>query len=123
LPPRRDARRRLNEVCQSDKADIETQDGVLVLRIHEAGAGRTLKNADSHRVVPLHPALVAEGFLQYVHTLPEGSPLFPDVARDRVFGQRSVNAGRKINRWLRSELGITDPNVSPNRSAQRHHRP
>jgi integrase len=107
---------RLNEVCQSTKGDVGTQDGIPVLRIHDTGRGRTVKNADSRRVVPLHPALIAEGFLHHVSALPEGSPLFPDIAPDSVFGQRSVNAGRKINRWLRSELGITDPNVSPSHS-------
>jgi integrase len=107
---------RLNEICQSDKADISVQDGIAVIRIHDAGAGRTVKNADSRRVVPIHPALIAEGFLDYAASLPAGASLFPDVARDRVFGQRSVNAGRNVNRWLRSELGITDPNVSPNHS-------
>ncbi|HME24451.1 MAG TPA: DUF6538 domain-containing protein [Acetobacteraceae bacterium] len=107
---------RLNEICQSDKADVGIQDGVPVIRIHDAGNGRTVKNADSRRTVPLHPELVAEGFLDYVKTLPTGSPLFPDAKPDTVFGQRSVIAGRKVTRWLRSQLGFTDPLISPSHS-------
>jgi integrase len=107
---------RLNEITQSDRADVGTQDGVPIIRIHDAGEGRSVKTEDSRRTVPLHPALVAEGFLSYVAALPTGSPLFPDVRPDAVFGQRSVPAGRKVARWLRSELGIVDPLISPNHS-------
>jgi integrase len=40
---------RLNEICQSDRRDIATRDGVPVIRIHDEGEGRTVKNADSRR--------------------------------------------------------------------------
>jgi integrase len=106
---------RLNEICQADAADVGTRDGVSVLRIHDEGEGRTVKNADSRRTVPLHPALVAEGFLEYVSALPAG-PLWPDIKPDTVFGLRSVTAGKKIGRWLRDDLGIQDPLISPSHS-------
>jgi len=89
---------------------------VPIIRIHDEGNGLTLKNADSRRTVPLHPALVIEGFLDYVAGLPDGAPLWPDVRPDAVFGQRSVTAGHKVGRWLRSNLGIKDPLISPNHS-------
>ena len=107
---------RLNEIGQADTADVTTHDGVHVIRIHDEGDGRSVKNADSKRMVPLHPALIAEGFLAYVASLPAGSPLWPDVRPDAVFGQRSVAAGKKIGRWLRSDLGMTDALISPNHS-------
>lgn len=107
---------RLNEICQADAADVATVDGVPVIRIHDVGEGRSVKNTESRRTVPLHPALVAEGFLDYVSRLPDGAPLWPDVKPDAVFHQRSVTAGRKIARWLRSDLKLTDPLISPNHS-------
>ena len=107
---------RLNEICQSCKEDVLLQDGINVIRIHDEGDGRTVKNADSRRTVPLHPALIAEGFLDYVAGLPDGSPLWPDVKPDAIFELHSVTAGRKIARWLRGELGISDPRISPNHS-------
>jgi integrase len=107
---------RLNEIGQANKTDLEMRDGVPVFRIHNQGDGRSVKNADSRRAVPLHPALVAEGFLDYVAAPPAGSPLWPDVKPDAVFGLRSVTAGRKVGRWLRTDLGITDPLISPNHS-------
>ena len=66
--------------------------------------------------MPLHPALVGEGFLNYVASLPDGAPLWPDVRPDAVFGLRSVTAGRKVSRWLRSSLGMKDSRISPNHS-------
>jgi integrase len=107
---------RLNEICQSDRREVVTRDGVPVIRIHDEGEGRTVKNADSRRTVPLHPALIAEGFLNYVDALPSNSTIWPDIKPDAVFGLRSTTAGRKVSRWLRATLRITDPLISPNHS-------
>ncbi len=107
---------RLGEVVQSHKEDVTTLEGVLVLRIHDRGEGRSLKNEDSRRDVPLHPALVAEGFADYVAGLKAGSPLFPDIPVDAVFGTRAANASKRVGYWLRKSLGITDDLISPNHS-------
>ena len=77
---------RLGEIVQSHKEDVALINGVQVgwsLHIHANGPGRSLKNPQSRRHVPLHPALIAEGFLDYLHALPKGSPLFPDVGLDK----------------------------------------
>lgn len=104
---------RIGEVVQSQKEDVATLDGVLVLRVHDRGAGRSLKNEDSRRDIPLHPALVAEGFMAYVAGLKAGSPLFPDIPIDAVFGTRAANASKRVGHWLRKSLGITDDLISP----------
>lgn len=112
---------RLSEVCQGTREDVLTLDGITVLRIHDEdtddeGGVQSLKNADSRRTIPIHPALVAEGFLEYVQALPPRSALFPDAKPDKMFGLRSTNAGKKISRWLKIDLGIDDPRISPNHS-------
>ena len=112
---------RISEICQAAKSDIAVIDRIHVLRITDEGdvdqdGPRSLKNDDSRRNVPLHPALIAEGFLEYVHALPAGSALFPDAMPDKVFGLRSTTASRRISRWLRSDLNITDERISPNHS-------
>ena len=90
-------------------------DGVIVFRIHDEGEGRSLKTEESRRVVPIHPALCREGFLNYVATLPAGSSLWPDMKPD-TFGRRSGSGGRKVSRWLKRDLKITDKLVSPSHS-------
>jgi len=107
---------RLNEVCQSNRDDVTVIDGIHTIRIHDEETGRTVKNADSRRIIPLHPALIEEGFLAYVAALPAGSPLWPDIAPDGLLGLRSTTAGKRIARWLRASCGINDPLISPNHS-------
>ena len=108
---------RLGEVCQSVKEDVLMVQGIRCLRIHDEGdEGRSLKNEESRRTVPLHPALVAEGWLEYVDALPPGSPLFPDVKPDGLFGSRAVTAGKRVARWLKDKVGIADARISPNHS-------
>jgi integrase len=106
---------RISEICQADKSDVVEVDGVWVIHIHDDGDDRSLKNEDSRRTIPIHPALVLEGFLRYVASLPAGSPLFPDIPPDATFGLRGVTASKRVGRWVRS-LGITDPRISPNHS-------
>ena len=109
---------RLSEIAQATRADVTTIDGVHVIRIHdegddgEDGEARSVKNAASHRTVPLHPALIAEGFLYYVASLPARSSLWPDMPPDN---SRGVTAGKRVARWLRG-LGVTDPRISPSHS-------
>jgi len=99
---------RVNEVMQATKEDVTSLNGVAVIRIHDEGLRRSVKNKDSRRAVSIHPGLAAEGFLSYVPSLPAQSPLWPDV----LFGQRSTTAGKKLGIWLRG-LRIIDPSVSP----------
>lgn len=109
---------RLNEVVQSVKEDVYRLEGVDVFRVHDDGTDpqRSVKNADSRRTIPLHPALVAEGFLAYVAGLPNGSPLFPDVMPDALFGSRAGPAGKAVSKWLKRTVGIDDATLSPNHS-------
>lgn len=97
---------RLGEVCQSTREDIALVDSVLVLRIHDDEPGRSLKNEESRRNVPIHPALVAEGFTHYVAGLKPGSALFPDMGADAIFGRRSTLASKRLAYWLRNTVDI-----------------
>lgn len=110
---------RLGEIVQSVKEDIKVIEGVTVLRVHsEPGdrakgeSKRSLKTAESRRLVPIHPALIAEGFLDYVAALPAGSPLFPDILPDKLFGSRTNIAQKLLSRWVRAQ-GISTEDISP----------
>lgn len=62
---------RLNEVCQLYTEDVKERDGIIYIAIRakrEDGSkcDKRLKTKQSERDVPLHPALVRFGFLDYV---------------------------------------------------------
>jgi integrase len=99
---------RLEEVAQALVSDVRQEDGHWVLEV-SAGDGKVLKNEGSARLIPLHPALLREGFLEFVAAQREaGEPvLFSDAAPDR-FGRRGGSATKVLGRWLRVNLGIVD---------------
>ena len=45
----------------------------------------SLKTKNSERTIPLHPAIIAEGFLRYVESLNHGSRLFPAYTEHNIF--------------------------------------
>jgi hypothetical protein len=107
--------------CGAMAADVRPEDGIedgiYVISIDPANRkqGGSVKNLASIRSVPLHPALIAEGFLTYVESLPQGGPLFPKLTPDR-FGKRGGNGSKTLGRWVRDKVGITDPRKAPNHS-------
>ena len=109
---------RLEEVCGAAACDVRLVGNVHCLHVRlenrEARAGLKLDER-SERIIPLHSALVAEGFLEYVKTLPKDGPLFPKIKPDR-FGRRGGNGSKTIGRWVREKVGITDPRKAPNHS-------
>jgi integrase len=110
-------RARCDELCGAMAADVRIEDGVNVVRIDPANReeGGSVKNTASIRNVPLHPARIAEGFLEYAASLPKDGPLFPNVTPDR-FGKRGGNGTKTIGRWVRNKVGITDKRKAPNHS-------
>ncbi|HEV7433687.1 MAG TPA: DUF6538 domain-containing protein [Pseudorhizobium sp.] len=71
---------RIGEALQLEKGDIFELEGHWFAHIR-VGEGRTTKTRKS-RKVPLHTALVAEGFLEFVETAPAGK-LFPGTFQDQ----------------------------------------
>jgi integrase len=104
---------RLDEVCQARKSDVRQEAGIWYLDINFE-QGKKLKNVGSARRIPLHRAILDEGFEGYVRPLPEDSLLFPELKPDR-FGSPGGKATKVIGRWIRG-LGITDPRKAPSHS-------
>lgn len=107
---------RISELAELRRRDVRERDGVMVLDIAPTAA-RAGKNAIAQRMIPLHPALVAEGFLEYVASLPAGpnGPLLPSIAPDPR-GSRIHPATVQSGRWVRNVVGIKDPKKGPNHS-------
>ncbi|MBC4015783.1 DUF6538 domain-containing protein [Siccirubricoccus deserti] len=104
---------RISEIVELRRKDVRQEAGVWILDIRPTAA-RAGKNATFQRMLPLHPSVIEEGFLAYVGVLPIGGDgsLFPDltVARD---GTRTVAATSALGRWVRRDLGITNPRKAP----------
>jgi integrase len=109
---------RVNEYSQLRAEDVREVDGIWALNITpEAG---TVK-AKEARMVPLHPHLIEQGFLEIV-TAQGSGPLFYDPASVRRAGEgnRHIDkVGERLGQWVRKEVGITDPGIKPNH-AWRH---
>jgi integrase len=102
---------RLSEICQLRVQDVAEVNGIWCMKIlPEAGS---LKTLSSERVVPLHPAVIEAGFLQFVSKLPPGA-LFQALRPDK-FGKRGGTGTKVIGRWVRG-LGLTDKRLSPSHS-------
>lgn len=97
---------RIEEIAGAMKADVQEVHGRICLVISKRNRveGASLKTVAARRVVPLHPAILAEGFLEYVAGLGDGSPLFPNLPLGS-FSKRGAAASKRVNRWLDS-IGI-----------------
>ncbi|MFK3771672.1 DUF6538 domain-containing protein [Pseudomonas sp. NPDC089406] len=109
---------RREEVAQMKAAEVQqSDDGVwfldLLSTLDEASEAdeRTVKTAGSRRKVPLHPDLIALGFLSYVSGLPAQGQLFPLLKQDtaRYYG---ANFGRRWSDYLK-KVAHLDIRVSP----------
>ncbi|WP_170367829.1 site-specific integrase [Ruegeria arenilitoris] len=93
---------RLNELCQLSVKDIDQEDGIPLIRVHEGDEDQRVKFGKS-RIVPIHPELVRLGFLRFVQSQ-------RDVGRTRVFpelkvgamGYHSEQASKDFSRYIKS---------------------
>lgn len=94
---------RINEVAQLTRGDFFEVGDDWFYRLTTAG-GKTLKNAHGIRNVPVHPALMHEGLLDFVKA---------HRGRDdqRLFLK---SATQDIVRWVRGKAGVTRKELAPN---------
>jgi integrase len=102
---------RVSEICQLRSEDIIQIEQIWCMKLDpEAGS---LKTSGSERLIPLHPALIEAGFLDFVGKAKSG-PLFASLSPDK-FGKRGGNGTKVIGRFVR-QLGLTDTRLSPSHS-------
>ncbi|UYP81152.1 site-specific integrase [Pseudomonas asiatica] len=99
---------RLEELCQLRVDDFIEQQGIPCIRIDDSHEGQSLKNASSRRFLPLHPALIEHGLLQYAESVKTSGAdrLFPEL--EAVRGKLGHAASKWFGRY-KAKLGITDP--------------
>jgi integrase len=107
---------RISELADLRRGDVREDGGVMILDLHPTST-REGKNSTMQRMLPLHPAVIAEGFLEYVADLPVDpmAPLFPSIRPDPR-GGRAQPATTQMGRWIRGVVGITDPKKGPSHS-------
>ncbi len=97
---------RLEEITQmSPLDDIYELDGLWVFDINDKD-GKSLKNKQSTRKIPIHTELIRLGFLDYLNEIKvsEVAMLFPDEKiRD---GRTGKNASKRVNRFIQKVIGV-----------------
>lgn len=92
---------RVNEACQLYETDIQcSKGGVAFVSVNDE-EDKSLKNVYSRRDIPIHPELLAIGFLKYVAVVrSKGSRrLFPDL-RYHAKGNYGPDVSKWFNRML-----------------------
>ncbi|GEM_PF-266274 len=102
---------RREEICQLYIDDVREVDGVWVLDINDNPNSRGekdkhVKNANSIRLIPIHPVLIDLGFLDYRRSVVERKKerLFPELTKIKG------NYGHAVGNWFgrfRKSLGLT----------------
>jgi integrase len=104
---------RINELAQLRLDDIKTdpESGVVYIDINDDTPGKRIKNANSRRVVPLHPGLVDMGFVKHVEAMRQAGQqrLFPMWSN-----HPSNGPGHYASKWYREhflpkQVGIVNP--------------
>jgi integrase len=68
---------RAGEVLQLLGRDVRQDGGVWLIDVNEDHPTKSVKTSE-RRHVPVHPALIREGFVTYAQTIAADAPLFPD---------------------------------------------
>ncbi len=104
---------RAGEVLQLLGRDVRQDGSIWLIDVNEDHPTQSVKNSE-RRHVPIHPALIREGFVAYAQTAAPDAPLFPDKRLDQ-HGKRGGRAWNLIGKWVR-RVGITDPDKAPDHS-------
>lgn len=110
---------RVGEITQLWGKHVKCIDGVHVISITPTDDGGQLKNEGSERDVPLHPAIIARGFLKFVEGR-KGGPLFyggekatPRPRKPGAVRHASKGPANRVATWIR-EKGFTNTRKAPN---------
>jgi integrase len=98
---------RINELAQLRNEDVLKEGRINFIRIAPStDKGHEIKTSASRRDVPLHRAVIAEGFLKFVAKAKDGW-LFSDLPPGR-YSKRGDAASKRYGRWQRDDVGIKD---------------
>ena len=101
----------LDELCQINPQDgiLQSKEGIWYIDIKDNAEGKGIKTAAGYRAIPIHPELIALGFIKYA----EGQKakgetlLFPELRNRRADKKLYPKASRWFNDVFKKEVGIT----------------
>lgn len=105
---------RREEVAQLAVADVREDPAagwylnILSTEDDDDGGARGVKTVGSRRLIPLHPDLLARGFLDYVRGVPADGQLFPRLRADPA-GYFGSNFGKRWALYLRQVVKLDSP--------------
>ena len=108
---------RLGEAAQLRKRDVRGVDGVAVFDLNREGDDKSLKTDTSVRLVPVHPRLIALGFLQWVAAQRDGF-LWP--AKFRTATAKGRSPTDRLSRLVNAPLHAAVPKVKTSAHSLRH---
>lgn len=108
---------RPSEACQLKPTDIKLIDGIYCISIDDSGDNQRLKNLNAKRIAPLHPILLAQGFIEFVAQRSKQSQLFKYKPIGTI-EDWSRTYCRQLAR-LQSQIGMK-PNHRPTAYGFRH---
>jgi integrase len=103
---------RVAEVLQLTRNDVHQVGDVWFMNISKDEAGNRAKTR-LRRNVPVHSALIEEGWIAYVATIVSGSLFFKTPDRQVHRNGRSYNV---VGRWVRDTVAIDRPGTAPTHS-------
>ncbi|MDH4439167.1 MAG: tyrosine-type recombinase/integrase [Rhizobium sp.] len=99
------------EITQLRKGDVTTEHGIPCIRITPEGG--SVKNRE-YRIVPLHPHLIQQGFLEMVKAQPPGPLFYLENSRTKSNGHKTSASMRgTVGKWVKQSAKI-DPRTQPN---------
>jgi integrase len=114
---------RISDIATLRRRDVQEVDGVWEMRL-AAPDWRRGKTNNAPRRLPIHWAIIAEGFLEYLAKVPPDGPLFPDTRGDGDSARTPEQIGNKIQnahaRWVRSTAGVEDMEGAAQSTAPAH---
>ncbi len=97
---------RLNEICQLDVADIRHSDGgIPYIDVNDEGSDKLLKTTSSTRQIPIHPALIEVGFLEFVERQKQRSAKLFSELKLSSRGYHSEQVSRWFDRTFLPKVG------------------
>lgn len=103
---------RIGELAQLWGERVTIQDGVPVMLLAPAKDGGSMKNEGSERIVPLHPDVVAAGFLDFVREQGSGPLFYRRSAGKPGAHHASKGVANHLAAWIRA-AGYSDPRKAP----------